>query len=348
MYKTYFLAIFISSLAFTSISTKAQIVINLVECSDCLWSSSTDSCWQWTSNWDSKYKPKAIFKKDYPSMAIGYVQINPDTILNTYIFHRIDYNHYVYWTGKKWLLLKIPRVDWDISGFGAFKKHLYTRASMFHRSKIYYYNGSKLSLIDSDSRSFAADLAVDSLGRAWYPARNPYNGLVDRLEFIDSSGTLKGSYLMQNSIDDNNLYGVAIVKGVIYIGAGPQNTSYPSSVLAYVIEGSTAVLAKVIPQDRPQYYFGDLASLSPGIPNPQAENPFEIFIYPNPAKDFLILDSKIPTRIRLELFDMQGQKLLETEAMAGESIKVSKLAAGTYQYRATSMKITRTGLIIKE
>lgn len=45
---------------------------------------------------------------------------------------------------------------------------------------------------------------------------------------------------------------------------------------------------------------------------------------------------------------MRGQKLLETEAMAGESIEVSKLTDGTYQYRTNSMKTTRTGLLIKE
>ena len=56
-------------------------------------------------------------------------------------------------------------------------------------------------------------------------------------------------------------------------------------------------------------------------------------IYPNPASDFISLGCDEP--LSVEIFSMRGARVMSTQCMPGESIKVSSLPAGLYVVTAT-------------
>ena len=56
----------------------------------------------------------------------------------------------------------------------------------------------------------------------------------------------------------------------------------------------------------------------------------EVVLYPNPATDFLSLKGILFTS-RIEIYDMNGRRILEKEVEKDATIEISHLAAGKYQ-----------------
>ncbi|MDZ7846000.1 MAG: hypothetical protein U5L96_04125 [Owenweeksia sp.] len=246
--------------------------IDLVDCPNCIWIASDDSIFQWQPQGKATFNPRGIFDLTYESMAIAQVKHQEDTILNTYIVQDFQNQDFKYWNGGNWQALSVPYID-DVIGFGGYGPHLYLRAApSIGDSRLYYYNGDTLKLIQSKSSAVGADIAVDSLGRAWYPSGTPFTK-VNYFHMIDSTGQILKTYPINESFGDRNLYGMAIVKDTIYIGVGPNAPVHPSSILSFVIKGDSALLKNVIPQAQGYVYYSDLASCKPGVPNRVQERP---------------------------------------------------------------------------
>jgi len=74
-----------------------------------------------------------------------------------------------------------------------------------------------------------------------------------------------------------------------------------------------------------------------------------IWVYPNPAKEYIVFDlSDISGSPVVEIFDIQGKKVLEQRLSGSMQISVSKLSEGLYTYRLVNNGIIRTGKLIIE
>jgi len=74
-----------------------------------------------------------------------------------------------------------------------------------------------------------------------------------------------------------------------------------------------------------------------------------IKIYPNPVSDFATIDlQQISNPVRIELFDIQGHKIMSRKIMNTENISLKGLSEGLYFYNLSSGKERISGKIIKQ
>lgn len=352
MNKAWPLFLLILFLGFYPKLSRAQVRIDLVDCPGCLWIAQDDSIYRWSPQGQATFNPQGIFYLDYESMAIAQVKHHRDTVLNTYILQDFQNQDFKYWNGSQWQALSIPDID-NVIGMGGYGPHFYLLANFgIGDSRIYYYDGDSIKLIHSKYNTVGADLAVDSLGRAWYLSGKPMEQ-VNFIHMIDSTGQILKAYPVKETFGARNIYGMAIVRDSIYIGVGPDAPVHPSSILTFVIEGDSALLKNVIPQAHKTLYYHDLASYKPGIPNREPEphviesKPTGIFIFPNPTSGILHIESNMSGHIKVELFDLRGRKILDQSLVPGNTVDISHLSSAVYVYRLSVQQKVRTGVVVK-
>ena len=71
---------------------------------------------------------------------------------------------------------------------------------------------------------------------------------------------------------------------------------------------------------------------------PETENVNATIVFPNPAKDEIILNN-IPANTMVSVFDINGKAVLKTTSSAGEKINISSLASGVYFITAGNAKL---------
>jgi len=351
--KVWYVFVIIFFIGFYPKIINAQVEIDLVDCPSCIWIANNDSIFQWLPQGKTTFNPLGVFGLPYESMAIAQVKHREDTILNTYILQDFQNQDFKYWNGNNWIALSIPYIDNKVIGLGGFGPHLYLLVNYtIGDSRIYYYNGDTLKFIQSNHNTVGADIAVDSLGRGWYADGAPMAD-VKYFHVIDSTGKTLNKFPLNETFSTSNLYGMTIVKDTIYIGIGPDAPIHSSSILSYVIEGDSAILNKVIPQNRKSVYYSDLASCKPGIPNREQErskienNLINILIFPNPTSGVLKINTKISGPIKIELYDLRGKMILNQTLTSGE-VDISHLASASYLYRVNVQEIVKAGLIVKK
>jgi hypothetical protein len=87
-----------------------------------------------------------------------------------------------------------------------------------------------------------------------------------------------------------------------------------------------------------EYTFAEIDS-SLGIKN-EAENTFELLVFPNPSKDFVEINWKDVSAEYVELTDIQGRSLGRVLVSRGDQhvkIPVSHLTPGSYLVRVVSL-----------
>ena len=91
------------------------------------------------------------------------------------------------------------------------------------------------------------------------------------------------------------------------------------------------------------YYYSRIITSVPNI----FEN--QIYVYPNPAKDYIIFDlSNISSSAIIEFFDMQGKKVLQQKLYDNKQITISGLPKGLYMYKLNNGGNIYTGKLIIE
>jgi hypothetical protein len=77
------------------------------------------------------------------------------------------------------------------------------------------------------------------------------------------------------------------------------------------------------------YYYSELVPTS--VPGISERN---ISVYPNPAREYIVFDlSNVSGSAIVELFDMEGKKVLDQKLPESRQISVSNLRKGLYLYR---------------
>ena len=92
------------------------------------------------------------------------------------------------------------------------------------------------------------------------------------------------------------------------------------------------------------YYYSELNPTAvPGI------SERKISVYPNPANDYVVFDlPNIYESATVELFDIQGKKVLEQKLPENRQISVSNLHKGLYMYKLNNKGVIYTGKLIIE
>ncbi len=75
----------------------------------------------------------------------------------------------------------------------------------------------------------------------------------------------------------------------------------------------------------------------------------EIKVYPNPASEYVLFDlSDVSESATVELYDIQGKKVLEQKLSDNKQISVSNLSTGLYMYRLNDSGFISKGKILVE
>lgn len=342
---------FLLSLALSclSLSSLGQVVYrNLIDCNQCIWAPRDAKIYQWQMDWHENFDTELSFPENFHSNTIGKIRVGSDTILKTHLVHNYTESGIHYWNGKKWKYRYLGDFDGTIVGIGAANFDFYYVTKYLGIYNIYHFNGYWSDLVHQTWSIRSADIAVDSLGRAWFPIGKE-QGVADHFRIIDALGNIVREYPIEVPFSYNNVYGIAIENDVIYLGIGPNGEYYPSSILAFRIEDGKARLIEVMRQSDRELSYLDLASGNPGVPgrNPDEENPYGIYLYPNPTQGPFTVISAIPAKITVSVFDLQGRCVHLQTVSSGDVLDISNLATGTYLYRASVYGEVKSGKILK-
>lgn len=342
------------ALFFLPLGGFAQVVQELKDCEDCLWIATDDSLYHWRPEGKTIFNPRGSFEIPYQSLAIAQVANGPNGSLETFLVQNYENQDYKVWDGQNWQAYPMDSIPNRVIGMGGFGSDIYLNvnvtASLTH---VYHYDGQSLKKIREESSFQGADVAVDSLGRACFPAGNAFSG-ISSFTFINRNGDLLASYPLKDSLGSLNLYGMAFHHDALYVGLGPNAPIHPSSILVFSFKNDSAHLEKVIPQKFSQQMYSDLGSFKPGIPDryktPKPEpkpNPVGIAIFPNPTSGPLSITTRISGLIRFELYDSRGRKVRDQWLKSGDMIDISELTKATYSYRIQAQEKIIRGLLVK-
>lgn len=76
------------------------------------------------------------------------------------------------------------------------------------------------------------------------------------------------------------------------------------------------------------------------------ETPVSVSVYPNPATTQVNFSSPVAAEVLVEVFNLQGQKVLEATVSQNQNLDVSALARGTYIYNISNTDTPQTGKIV--
>ncbi len=228
---------------------------------------------------------------------------------------------------------------------GGSGNHLYidgylTASFPSYLSRIYRFTNGNIDTIYSCStgrKINVADEAVDANGNAYVFIGPASSFAVDTLLVLSPTGTILNSFPI--TFDGLNAYGSFILGDSLYIGFGPSNSVYPSSLVPVLLNQVVASLGTPIPFNFTNGNFYDLESCNQGVPVGIADQPEvdeHLEIYPNPAQEHINIE--IPTNVtspikEINLISIHGQQI-QTEFQYLDSnriqLNLSILPGGFY------------------
>ena len=156
---------------------------------------------------------------------------------------------------------------------------------------LYYFDGDNLTLIETLTTDFftAADIAVDSYGRAWV-FRGNSELQTTNLSVYDNNGLIS-SYQM--NFNSHGTYGAFFLNDVLYVGRslGTGNDA-DDFIIPITVGGNSASFGT--PINFPYENYTDMASCNVGTLSVNA-NPFSnpsIVVFPNPSTGIFNINSK--------------------------------------------------------
>lgn len=213
------------------------------------------------------------------------------------------------------------------------------------RQDLYHFDGITLNLVEhlTGSNQFRiADIAVDSLGRAWVFTGNNISP-IDTLSIYDSDGLVTAYPFAFNGI---NCYGSFFIDDVFYVGIGNdtaannQNSIIPINIIDQLVTTGT-------PIPFPNNGYLDMASCNNqtnlSVQTYHAAN--ILTIYPNPSNDFVNIN--LPENILTVMIYSIENKLIKTYNNT-KIIDISFLEKNIYILKIVSHNNIYHKLVIKQ
>ena len=206
-------------------------------------------------------------------------------------------------------------------------------------NRIYHFDETALTVagqIPYNNSFSVADIAVDSMGRAWVFVGDDITNTVS-VNVYDKNG-LVTTYPVSFMMD--YLYGSFFLEDKLYVGSGSAQSIYP-----IVFDSGVAVLGAPIPF--PVHNYLDMASCNSSIPLstklPESANAFTV--WPNPASNdiHVTVDAKITA---MKVYNIQGIEVRSQES--GNELNIADLATGIYLLKISTEVKTYSQLIVKK
>jgi hypothetical protein len=256
-------------------------------------------------------------------------------------FYSSDLNTVSYYDGTNWVPTGVAQIC-SVSNAAGAGNYLYY--NVYGGSCIDRFDGNSMTTIYSNpGRVFSiADLTADAAGNIWCPM-GYIAGTTDSIIVISPSGQVLHQFSLP--LSSNNGYGAFLLNGILYLGFGSSNSTYPNKLVPITFTSTTAVAGLPINFTTTSL---DLASCNPGMPLivPDADNPLhELNVYPSIANDFLniVLHVKSNTNLSITIMNALGEIFYHNPEIAANysfetKIDISRLAKGIYFLSADNGK----------
>lgn len=213
-------------------------------------------------------------------------------------------------------------------------------------STLYHFDGVILTLLESlVSENFTiADVAVDSLGRAWVFKGNDL-GKTKSINVYDRDGLVMTFDFILNSFGH---YGSFFLNNTLYIGSSSSSDVFPNSITPIIINTAdkTAELGSPIPfvsQEYVDFASCQIKGIQVGTHQEFLEE--ELGVFPNPS--FGEMHIKTDLRIlKVEVYNLSGQLLIRSNQK--NNIDLNHLSNGMYWLRIKTLDGTVFRKIVKQ
>ncbi len=237
-----------------------------------------------------------------------------------------------------WTSITLPPTIYA-SNNGGYGNHQYFAGA----SKLYHYDGTtftQVAVFDSNSQMELADIAVDSLGRAWV-FHGSQSLVANKIRVYDSNG-LVAEYPF--TIGTNFAYGSFFMNDTLYIAFGNNFQNHSEQIVPIFV--NNGVVTEGTPISFPYNGYHDLASCNSAGNLAVTPNVFEhgLIVSPNPVKDVVSITTPFNVN-EVEIFDVSGKLVISTSQ---KDIDVSKIQSGMYLMKVTSDNSIITKRLIKE
>jgi len=223
-----------------------------------------------------------------------------------------------------WVTIATP---FHVSNNGGYANHQYYMRGVEGQNKVlYYFDGTNLKTLDSlgiEEAFSVADVAVDTLGRAWvFKGDSPF--FSKTLNIYDSTGLITSYSIAFNSLHG---YGSFFLNDQLYVGLGSTG-SPPNTIMPIIVDGDSAKPGVPIPFTSDS--FSDMAgcqSNEPVISSISQVSNNQINIFPNPTTGII----HFPTDINIthiEVYNLEGQLIVKSKQK--KILNLTSLPKGIY------------------
>ena len=196
----------------------------------------------------------------------------PESSTNLMLLIRDDDSYFttVPTTGGKHYDLYGTARDVNAGGYGSFLYIQHYVSNGSENSALLRWRNGKLSVVaklDDDEEFEVADLAVDTLGRAWFltgRSSDEYFSTKNLRLCGYSPDGRKVASIPVEGISPNHAYGFMLIGGKFYIGFGSSNERFPGTLVPLIFSEGKMKPGKPIPFTADAH---DLASKHPGVPS---------------------------------------------------------------------------------
>lgn len=120
----------------------------------------------------------------------------------------------------------------------------------------------------------------------------------------------------------------------ISIGVG-EKMLFKYSFIPYSVEGSGGVTVYIKSQMDPSYKDSFTVDITASTLSVKESKPEPFSVYPNPAKDYIVVSSTNSKAITIDVYDILGNKHISKLVHPGDKIDISALSTGIYMLRSS-------------
>jgi len=251
--------------------------------------------------------------------------VNTSTVTTDYIMNCGGYGNFLYY------------IAYDT----AFKPKAIERFDGTTLTPVYHFPAGKAIAV--------ADVAVDSLGYAWFfTGPEGSNFLADTLKVVSSTGQMIKKFPFSYNTD--NAFGCFLSHGKLYLGLGGSNTVHPFTIVPLILTSETVTAGTPISMPVTTSY-ADMASCATGAPMALNEHSLlpGVMVFPNPISGRLTITSSSHEPAVVTLYDIRSAEVLHETFTGSTTLNLENLPYGIYLYKVLCREGKETtGKILKQ
>jgi hypothetical protein len=165
-----------------------------------------------------------------------------------------------------------------------------------------------------------------------------------------STSQWRSDYKEESAFDENgNIFADSLYS---WDASSEQWMGISKNTYSYNPEGATSMITVFSPSEsnnlwmpagRTIYYYPRQVTLAPGVTE------HKIIVYPNPSREYITFNLQTASvSISIEIWDLEGRKLLEQVLPEKQTVNIGELASGMYICKIKSGESIYTTKVLKE